>query len=241
MQVVLLAAGLGSRLGQLTRGTPKALVDVAGEPLLAHALRFAARLGPARVVVVGGFGCLDLAAELGLRAGGLPPIELVENRRFREGNLLSLLSARRFLDDDFLVTNVDHVFRPAFAEVVRMPVEEVTAFVDTDRILGPDDMKVERDGAGRVRRIAKALGRYDAGYVGLQRVPRASISRYLAQADAVLAEEGPSANVERVLDRLAEGEAPPLCRDVSGRGWLEVDTPEERAHAEEILGDGSWH
>jgi hypothetical protein len=34
---------------------------------------------------------------------------------------------------------------------------------------------------------------------------------------------------------LAEGDSAPLCRDISGPGWLEVDTAEERAAAEQAL------
>ena len=59
MVVVLLAAGLGSRLGPLTRALPKALIQVAGRPLLLHALAFAERLRPSRIIVVGGF-CFPL-------------------------------------------------------------------------------------------------------------------------------------------------------------------------------------
>ena len=62
MNAVLLAAGLGSRLGSLTRELPKALIPVGGKPLLAHALTFAARLAPSRIVVVGGF-CFPLVKE----------------------------------------------------------------------------------------------------------------------------------------------------------------------------------
>ncbi|HEY8926015.1 MAG TPA: NTP transferase domain-containing protein, partial [Polyangia bacterium] len=51
MQVVLLAAGLGSRLGVLTARTPKALIEVDGQTLLARAARFAARLDPAEILV----------------------------------------------------------------------------------------------------------------------------------------------------------------------------------------------
>jgi len=234
VQVVLLAAGLGSRLGALTGGIPKALVEVGGEPLVVHALRFAARLAPSRTVVVGGFGFPQLAAALAGRTG----ITLVENQRFRDGNLLSLMAARPHLDDDFLLLNVDHIYRPAIAEVVRPAVAEVTAFIDIDRRLGADDMKVERDGAGRVRRIAKTLTTFDAGYVGMTRVPRPGA--YFAAADAVLAADGPATHVERVLARLAEGTAPPLCRDISGHGWLEVDTPDERVTAEEALRGERW-
>jgi NDP-sugar pyrophosphorylase family protein len=45
VQVALLAAGLGSRLGALTERLPKALITVAGEPLLAYAVRFAQAAG----------------------------------------------------------------------------------------------------------------------------------------------------------------------------------------------------
>jgi choline kinase len=190
------------------------------------------------VVVVGGFKHSQLAAVLERQAP--LPHTLVENPRFRDGNLLSLLAARPALDHDFLLLNVDHIYRPAIAGVVRPAVEGVTAFIDTDRTLGSDDMKVARDERGRVRRIAKTLTTWDAGYVGMTRVPTEALPAYLAAADAVLAADGPSAHVERVLARLADGDAPPLCRDISGHGWLEVDTPPERALAEESLRGPGW-
>jgi choline kinase len=245
VQFVLLAAGLGSRLGTLTASLPKALIPVGGEPLMAHALRFAARLEPAQVLVVGGFGFPLVAAQLDqLRSSRHPaaklPITLVENTRFRDGNLLSLMAARPHLDDEFVLANVDHIYRAGIASVVRPPADEVTAFIDTDRTLGADDMKVERDKAGHVRHISKTLDVFDCGYVGMTRVPRNALGRYFASADQALAEDGPAIHVERVLARLAQTTRPPACRDISGHGWLEVDTPDERAQAEEALRDPTW-
>ncbi|HEY5284507.1 MAG TPA: NTP transferase domain-containing protein, partial [Polyangia bacterium] len=178
MNVVLLAAGLGSRLGMLTRDLPKALISVAGKPLLLHAVSFAARLRPSRLIVVGGFCFPQVKDTLekfcaGDEAAAALPIELVENTNFRDGNLVSLLTAKPLITEGFLVMNVDHIYRPSIAEVVAPEVSAVTAFIDTDRTLGNDDMKVERGEGGRIVSIAKTLTQFDCGYVGMSRVPTA--------------------------------------------------------------------
>jgi N-acetyl-alpha-D-muramate 1-phosphate uridylyltransferase len=51
MKVMLLAAGRGERLRPLTDATPKPLLDVGGEPLIAHQLRWLARAGLTEVVI----------------------------------------------------------------------------------------------------------------------------------------------------------------------------------------------
>jgi choline kinase len=239
VQAVLLAAGLGSRLGALTEQIPKALITVGGQPLLAYAVAFARAAGAGTITVVGGFGFDLVAAEVARLA---LPVRLIENRSFRDGNLVSLTAARPFIEDadELLLMNVDHIYRPAIATLAAAPTGDVTAFIDIDRELGADDMKVERDGAGRVRRIAKTLDRWDAGYVGMTKVPRAAAARYWATVDAAHAAEGRAIHVERVLARLADAGTPPACRDISGHGWLEVDLPEERDRADEAVRRGGW-
>ena len=74
----------------------------------------------------------------------------------------------------------------------------------------------------------------------MTKVPAAAAARYWAEADAALAEEGRAIHVERVLARLAASGRPPVCRDISGHGWLEVDLPEERERAEQALRAGTW-
>lgn len=55
--VAILAGGLATRMGPLTAATPKALLDINGQPFLAHQLRLLAAQGIAEVVLcVGHFG-----------------------------------------------------------------------------------------------------------------------------------------------------------------------------------------
>ena len=49
--VMIFAAGLGTRMGALTRHRPKPLIEVAGKPLIEHALALVREAGIERVVV----------------------------------------------------------------------------------------------------------------------------------------------------------------------------------------------
>src|SRR5215217_5692739 len=51
MEAIILAGGRAERMGDATRGRPKALVEVAGRPLVAYQVGRLARAGVARVIV----------------------------------------------------------------------------------------------------------------------------------------------------------------------------------------------
>jgi len=55
LPVAILAGGLATRLRPVTETIPKALVEIAGEPFLAHQLRLLARAGYRRVVLCVGY------------------------------------------------------------------------------------------------------------------------------------------------------------------------------------------
>jgi choline kinase len=240
MQVLIMAAGLGSRLRDLTVATPKALIVVADRPLIDYALAFARAAGGDRRIVVGGFCHADVAARV---ASVAPDASIVENAEYRKGNLLSMLAGKRALaDGGFLLMNTDHVYRPTIADVVAeacTKATEITAFCDFDRMLGADDMKVQLDGQRRVAAMAKSLATWDCGYVGMTFVPACRRADYFAAADRVLREQGDASHVEAILVELARTR-PPVIADISGHGWLEIDEPHERAHAEQVLARERW-
>lgn len=242
MQVIILAAGLGSRLGNLTQSTPKALIEVGGKPLIHYAMRFARRAGAERLVVVGGFHFAEVRAFVATE----DPLALVaENADFRKGNILSLAAGLGHIDPSggFLLMNTDHIYRPAIADLVAgvgRAVTDITAFCDFDRALGADDMKVALDTSRCITAISKQLERWDAGYVGMTFVPGRRAAAYVGCIDRLVAEKGDSIHVESILAWMASTPEKPRIADISGHGWLEIDEPHERQHAEDVLARESW-
>jgi len=233
MQGVILAAGTGSRLKHMTESIPKAMVRVNGKHLLTYALAFAREVGCDEIVVVAGAHANQVVDLLsGLK---LPKVSWVENSDYLIGNLYSLGAARSVIKEDFLLMNTDHVYHRSIAEKVRSQCSDLVAFCDHDRDLGNDDMKVSLDADGRLHRISKQLTEFDRGYVGMTYCPDRSLDAYFQAFDRVATEFGDRAMVEMVLGDLALNGKRPAVGDISGVGWLEIDTPEEHAMAESAV------
>ena len=168
-----------------------------------------------------------------------PDALLVENERYRLGNLISFeVGAQQLKPGGFLLMNTDHIYPPAIAEIVaRTAAEatEVTAFCDFDRRLGPDDMKVQLGPDRHVVNMSKQLERWDAGYVGMTYVPADGRQAHREAAQRSRRAQGDAVHVEQVLVELARSGAPPAIADISGHGWHEVDEPDERQRAEQAL------
>lgn len=122
MKAVVLAAGEGRRLRPLTRARPKALLEVAGEPILARCLRTLRELEPeAYVVVVGRLGD-RIEDRFGGEYDGVP-IEYALQRE-RKGLAHALLAAEPSLAGDFLAMHGDNVFRADLRPVVERHAAE---------------------------------------------------------------------------------------------------------------------
>lgn len=111
-QCVILVGGLGSRLGDLTRETPKPMLPVAGRPFLDHLLAKAARHGFDKVLLLAGHGALVIENHLAQsdigRQLGLEVAMSVEPSLLGTGG--ALVHARDRLDEAFLLMNGDTWF-----------------------------------------------------------------------------------------------------------------------------------
>lgn len=111
MQAIILAAGMGKRLGDLTRNNTKCMVKVNGVPLIDRALTQLSRLDLSRVIMVIGYEGEKLRAHVGDCYKGLK-ITYIENPVYdKTNNIYSLSLARKELqEDDTLLIESDLIF-----------------------------------------------------------------------------------------------------------------------------------
>ena len=112
MQAVILAAGMGKRLGELTKGNTKCMVEVNGVSLIDRALGQLASLDLKRVVIVVGYEGKKLMDYIGNRYDGRLKIEYIENPIYdKTNNIYSLaLAKEKLLEDDTLLIESDLIF-----------------------------------------------------------------------------------------------------------------------------------
>jgi len=230
---VLLAAGMGTRLGFLTKNIPKALVTVYGAPLLSYAVQYLRRVGVHEIKIIGGFGFEDVKKIVEKK---YPTVKLYENKDYKKGNLYTLDVMLPFINESFLLMNVDHIYHKAISHKVREQFRDaIIAFTDNDRTLTDDDMKVYTSSDGKyIKHISKTLTEYHRGYVGKTFCHKNKLSLYKDAVERAKKKYGDAAVVEHVLQIIAD-DTPQTVEvgDISGSQWLEVDLPHERDRAEE--------
>jgi len=155
MKAMVLAAGQGTRLRPITDNKPKALVPVAGRPMIEYALLLLRHYGIEDIVInLHHFGAqiedhLGSGNQLGLRISYSHEAELLDTGG-------GLLKAKPFLrDGTFMVINTDALIDVNLAELIAFHKQRnATATL----VLRPDEQadqygSMDIDGAGRIQRF----------------------------------------------------------------------------------------
>ena len=196
--------------GEVTSLEPVALLEVGGHRVIDYALAFAAAAGAEHRIVVSGFLHREVARHVAERD---VDAVVVENSDFRKGNLLSLLAGRARLEPGgFLLMSTAPIYRPAVARVVA----EV---------------------AGRAREVTAFR---DGERTLMTWVPAGRVAAHADAAHHLLDTAGEGTTVEQVLVELARRGTVPVVADTGGHGWLEIDEPDDRAKADEVLRREKW-
>lgn len=114
MQAIILAAGMGKRLGEYTHDNTKCMLEVNGIRLIDRALAALKEVKVTRVVLVVGYKGQNVKDYVGTDYQGIP-IEYVENPIYdKTNNIYSLYLAKDYMTaEDTLLLESDIIFAPS--------------------------------------------------------------------------------------------------------------------------------
>ncbi len=245
MQAMILAAGMGKRLGKYTEDGTKCMVRVNGKSLIERALEALIRVGIKRVVLVVGYRADRLRDFLDCRYPELDLVFVLNETYATTNNIYSLWLAREHLvADDTLLLESDLIFQTRILEKLIADPEPNLAVVSKFEAWMDGTVTMVDDERNIVSVIDKRAFKWkhvEEYYktVNIYKFSREfSASYYLPFLDAYLKAFGHNQYYEQVLKVLAFLEDVRFkALLVSGKRWYEIDDPNDLSVAETIFSE----
>jgi len=246
MHAVLLAAGVGRRLIEVTGGGPKCLLPFDGVSLLERHLRQLAAAGVHRLTIVTGCEAMQIQQVLAAIVPDAAPemtIDTIQNPDFRLGSALSVLAARAVLEagDDVLLMDADVLYdRRMLARLINSPHDNVI-LMDRD-VDASDAEPVKLAVAGAVpvgfdKQLPADLDYDTIGEsVGFFRLTADMTAGLVAACEQVCRADADAPYEHALRDVLLASPGAFGIEDVTGLPWIEIDYPQDVDRAvDEIL------
>ena len=247
MQAIILAAGMGRRLGEYTKENTKCMVPVNGVRLIDRLLGQLSQLDLARVVIVVGYKGQELKDYIGHRYDDLLKIDYVDNPVYdKTNNIYSLSLAKEQLqEDDTLLIESDLIFSDRLFRMVLDDEEPNVALVAKyESWMDGTMVRIDQD-RNIVNFIPKKAFRYEDADQYYKTVNIYKFSRdfsrdvYVPFLEAYCHALGNNEYYEQVLRVITLLDRSDLkALDIGQEKWYEIDDVQDLDIAETIFTSG---
>lgn len=235
--IIILAAGVGSRLRPLTDSVPKCLVTVNSEAIIERVLKQinAIHTIDKEIYIVTGYKSDVLTTfvdQLGIK------VTYIYNADYATtNNMYSLNMALKQTtpDADLVIINADCFYD---AQIVNDILHAEGNFISIDKgVFSAESMKVRTNAAGEIIAMSKALTEDPNTFVSMDiyTLNKALKQELINITNTII--EGGDLNswTEVALDLLSRGEQKILSLDFTNHNWMEIDDHADLKKAEEIF------
>jgi choline kinase len=223
-KVLIMAAGVGSRISRHLQNQPKCCVDIEGKPLIRITLELLNRRGLTNVAIVTGYQekYVHQALEGYHYARYFNPFYRVAN------SISSAWFAREFLTgDELIVMNGDVFMEDAVLDQLLAETRSPVMLSDSTRIAEADYRFQWRD--ERLLKYGKELSNEETTgeYVGIARLSRDYLVGFRQRVIDAVASEDYKCWWEDIIYRTVNHGEDVFIRDIAGHFWAEVDYIED--------------
>jgi len=246
MQAIILAAGMGRRLGEYTQNNTKCMVEVNGQKLIDRLLTQLSQQPLKRIIIVVGYKGRELREYIQQQYQGRLNIEFAENPVYdKTNNIYSLALVKDQLqEDDTLLIESDLIFSDRLIPmIVENPYPNLALVAKYETWMDGTMVKLDEDG-NIVNFISKEAFNYsevDSYYktVNLYKFDKAFLQeKYVPFLDAYTKAVGLNEyyeNVLRIISMLSGHQLKAL--PIGQEKWYEIDDKQDLDIAEALFAD----
>lgn len=247
MQAIILAAGMGRRLGEYTKNNTKCMVEVNGVKLIDRMLNQLSQRDFSRVVIVVGYEAESLVNHIGNEYNGLK-IEYVHNPVYdRTNNIYSLALAKDALvEEDTILLESDLIFEDEILDLlIQTPSPNLALVAKYETWMDGTMVCIDKD-CNIVNFVPKAAFRYNEtdNYYKTLNIYKFSTefsrTKYVPFLEAYTKAVGNNEyyeNVLRIITFLNSHDLKAL--PIGHQKWYEIDDKQDLDIAEALFSDES--
>lgn len=233
MHAVILAAGVGERLGDRAGDRPKSLLQFNGLSLLSRHLRILEHYQVSQVTVVTGYQANLINTELSQYGRGLS-VDTRYNPDYRSGSVVSLYTASDVLNagEPVLLMDADVLYEHTLIERLLTSRHDNCFLLDRDFEAGEEPVKLCVSN-GRLIDFRKRIDKnlqfdFQGESVGFFRFAPSRAGKIAATCSRYLADNRQHEAYEEVLrDEILSAPDDFGFEDITGIPWIEIDFPED--------------
>lgn len=230
---VIMAAGLGTRFGQMTEKMPKGFIPFKGEPMVVHSIKALIDCGIERIIIGTGYKkeTYETLKET------YPQIECVFSPRYADTNsMYTLYNTRETIgDDDFILLESDLVFeKKAITSLQECEFENAMLITPVTKF--QDQYYVEMDGQCVLTNCSTDKSKIapNGELVGIHKLSNTFYKRMCAEYEMIV-DEKPKLGYEYQLLYMSQHVMPLNVLKVEELQWYEIDDVEDLRYAEENI------
>ncbi len=243
MQAIILAAGMGKRLGEFTANNTKCMLEVNGVRLIDRMLRQLEQLDLSRIIIVIGYEGNNLKTHILQEFSSLPIVFIENNVYDKTNNIYSLWLAREYMaEEDTLLLESDLFFEDKVLKTAIESVYDNCALVSKYETWMDGTMVRINDDNDIVNFIPKKDFKYtDTGsYYKTVNIYKFSkhfiVNHYLPFLEAYIKVLGENEYYEQVLRVITLIDSCGIkALPITGMHWYEIDDVQDLRIAETIF------
>ncbi|RFU68736.1 phosphocholine cytidylyltransferase family protein [Peribacillus saganii] len=232
MKVVILAAGVGSRLYPLTRDNPKAMIIINGKPLVQYQVDSLLKsgFGFEEIYIVGGYKMNQI--EKYFSGTG---IHFIYNPLYKSMNNIYSFLLSRTVGDDLLLINSDVLYDSRLIPLILNSNFPSCLLVDREKQLTEEAMKVKME-HNRLCMVNKQMETSEASgeYIGISKLA-ANDLKLLYQKAAQMIDSGETGVWYEQVYQACAARVDFRAVFTQGYPWIEIDDLQDLEFAKQLV------